>query len=346
MIKYYKICPRCKKKNYGDGSYSQLYCQYCGYLANIEHETIFQEYEDDTVVCSDSTKFFNDKKDEAGLNEAKIWKCRDCGRKYDYEIKECTFCKGIVLPEFVDNSDITDNSDNTIFGYRIDKHNFEESYSSIVTLRLDASIPELQGFTEKDWIFPHNITGEEINVFVKDVQENLKRINERTTKTIREIENVYKVFETLDRDYLNGIVLSIKAAEKAVKDAEKAQGDIDETIETLEMTVVTLNEFVSRIDSFEHLNDIDDMWKDIDSIKDYKRVVHRDINEIREQTNSTIKEYNDKQTKMISDNKLYIDEKTAVVQNLRRQNMILFCMTGVSIIISVVSVVLSVLGGV
>ena len=309
MIKYYKVCPRCKKKNYGDGSYSQLYCQYCGNLANIEHETIFQEYEDDEVVYSDRI-------------ESKV-------SEYNTIEKE-----------------IIDDSDNIIFGYRINKHNFEESYSSIVTLKLDASIPELQGFTEKDWIFPHNITGEEINVFVKDVQENLKRINERTTKTIREIENVYKVFETLDQDYLNGIVLSIKAAEKAVKDAEKAQGDIDETIETLQMTVVTLDEFMRKIDSFEHLNDIDDMWKKIDSIEDYKSVVNKEINVIREQTNNNIKEYNDELTRMISNNKLYIDEKTTMVQSLRRQNKILFCMAGISIIISVVSVVLSVLGGV
>ena len=50
---------------------------------------------------------------------------------------------------------------------------------------------------------------------------------------ISEFKEVYKAFDYLDGEYINGIIGSIESAEEASKQALKAQSDIQNTVENL-----------------------------------------------------------------------------------------------------------------
>lgn len=111
----------------------------------------------------------------------------------------------------------------------------------------------------------HKVTGEEINSLVVELQNCFAEINERDRKVIKEFGQVYETFEALDKGYIQGIVIGVKSAEKASQEAKEAQKDIDDTIKALQITINKLKDFKDEIKRYSHLNDIDSLWKDVQS---------------------------------------------------------------------------------
>lgn len=115
---------------------------------------------------------------------------------------------------------------------------------------------ELSEFKTKGGLFNwgnHTVTGTEMNNFTTEIQEYLIESNTRDKKIVDQLNNVYETFEYLDKDYIQKILISIKAAETANKKASNA-------IKALKATTTKLSEFKSNIESIEHLYDIDNMW--------------------------------------------------------------------------------------
>ena len=140
-------------------------------------------------------------------------------------------------------------------------HTFEVAKDKILSLSKSVPNVSLQEFQTEGSIFSwndHKVTGDEVNtLLVSPLQSTLIDIN----KTIRSLfdiaDEVYKALESLDKEYIQGIVVAVKSAETASdqakvassqaldasKKAIQAQADIKETIEALRVTVNRLKEF-------------------------------------------------------------------------------------------------------
>ncbi|NCC11043.1 MAG: hypothetical protein EOM31_11205, partial [Bacteroidia bacterium] len=160
------------------------------------------------------------------------------------------------------------------------KHNFDVAKSKIQTLAhtVPATV-SLKQFPTSGSIFSwnnHDITGKEANeLLVSPLQTTLIAQNSRIKDLFNIADEVYKTFDYLDKEYIQGIVVSVEAAKiasnqaKSASDkaqtasdraytasqqaltasnkANEAQADIKKTIEALKATVTTLKTFKERV---------------------------------------------------------------------------------------------------
>ena len=156
--------------------------------------------------------------------------------------------------------------------YNIEKANFEKQKEELKTFaEQPATSNDLDKFSTKgkfsDFLgggllgmLDHKVTGDEMNEFVAELQKCFVEINERDKKVIKEFGQVYETFESLDKGYIQGILIGMKSAEEASREAKVAQKDIDDTIKALRLTVQKLQEFKKQINAYAHIKDVDEMW--------------------------------------------------------------------------------------
>lgn len=113
----------------------------------------------------------------------------------------------------------------------------------------------------------HKVTGYELNSLTTQIQDYLIDSNTLHIKFIKEFGQVYNALEALDKDYIQAILIAIKAAEKANDKVKVAQKDITKTIELQKKTINVLKQFKEKIDSYKHLGDIDKLWSDSQKIQ-------------------------------------------------------------------------------
>ncbi|OUO18234.1 hypothetical protein B5F90_10455 [Alistipes sp. An31A] len=128
----------------------------------------------------------------------------------------------------------------------------------------------------------HNITGKEMNDFVKTLQKTFIEINNNTRTTYNFIGEVYSAFDALDKEYIQGILTAIESSKKASDQARKAsdqalraQIDINQTVEALQLTVKSLLEFKKTMsnnltiirNSLIQITSLEDCNQDIPNIK-------------------------------------------------------------------------------
>jgi len=149
---------------------------------------------------------------------------------------------------------------------------------------------------ESKWVFwEHDLTCDQFNEFLTDeLIPAFSHVLDTQKKTINEFQNVYKTFDSLDREYIKGIVTAVQSAEEAsyqaveasnqAKDAsdealrasskvERAQQDICKTVEALGKTVdklckfeQELGDFKVKIEKHEHLYDVDKLWDNVNDL--------------------------------------------------------------------------------
>lgn len=149
--------------------------------------------------------------------------------------------------------------------FDIQKEIFEKEKNKLKEFaKKEATTTELSDFrTFGDGLFgfgSHKVTGVEANNLVEELQSCFIEINERERKVIKEFEQVYKTFEALDKNYIEGILIGVKSAEQASKEAKNAQKDVNDTINALQLTIDKLREFKDEVNKYKHLKDIDDLW--------------------------------------------------------------------------------------
>ena len=162
----------------------------------------------------------------------------------------------------------------------IKPHRFEVAKNKIQTLAHNVpSTVSLNKFPTEGSIFSwnnHNITGSEANeLLVSPLQSTLIAQNSNIRSLFNIADEVYKALESLDKEYIAGIIASIESAKvasgqaktastkaeqastqafeasqkalEASKKANNAQDDIKKTIEGLKMTVQILKEFKEKV---------------------------------------------------------------------------------------------------
>lgn len=109
----------------------------------------------------------------------------------------------------------------------------------------------------------HIVKGSELNSLTADIQQHLIDINNMQRSFIGEIGHVYSALESLDKDYIQAILIAVKSAQKANGEAKVAQEDIEKTIEEQKKIIKVLQQFKEKLDKFKHIVDIDKMWSEL-----------------------------------------------------------------------------------
>ena len=108
----------------------------------------------------------------------------------------------------------------------------------------------------------HKVTGYELNDRLSTIQEHLIDLNTTDNKIIKEFGQVYSALEALDKDYIQGILISIKATEKTSERIKVTQEQIKKIVDDQKKTLEVLKKFKQKLDGYAHLEDIDKIWVD------------------------------------------------------------------------------------
>lgn len=159
----------------------------------------------------------------------------------------------------------------------IQYHDFENAkkeikkFSEQTTTDLDLKrVDDSKGVGEflGDWFFgrgigkDHLVKGEELNDLTSQIQTHLHSINNTQIKLIKEFGQVYSALEALDKDYIQAILISIKATEETSEGIQKTQEQIKKIVENQRKTLEELKKFKQKLDGYAHLGDIDKIWGD------------------------------------------------------------------------------------
>lgn len=148
-------------------------------------------------------------------------------------------------------------------------------------------------------LFPTIITGAQMNNFACEVQSCFADVNNKINECYKQFIEVYNAFNTLDKEYISGIVGAFNQAIEATNKAELAQQDIEKTIVNLEKTVEKFGEFIKKVNS--ELSRIDpDNWKE-NALKHQKELdeIDRKANEIIATVNSYKEQHNDLENQLM-----------------------------------------------
>lgn len=221
----------------------------------------------------------------------------------------------------------------------VKKGKFDDALSKIEKAsKKNKSLPELAHFAEKGGLFslfPKNVTGAEMNGFTHQLQENLRILNEKINTLYKQFNDVYAAFESLDKEYIAGIVGAFNQAVEATKKAEDAQKEISKTVEQLQLTVEKMREFNKKVSlEFSRLDSAN--WKE-NALKHEQDL--KDLDAKAENLTKMLDSYQSQCDSLKDELSTHIKEKARMTRNLR----ICWITSGVAVVTAVVVVLLAVL---
>ncbi|WP_338993820.1 hypothetical protein KST26_01315 [Fusobacterium animalis] len=171
----------------------------------------------------------------------------------------------------------------------IKQHSFEiaknrlKDFSEKTETKLELDSVDTDGFLP---FSDHRVTGQEFNTRLINIQEHFATINDTNNKIIKEFREVYNALDVLDKDYITSIVANVKAIEKTSNDVRIQQNilkqhneklenqqnkldmhqvEINKSVESISKIVSALKIFKDKLEEYRHLNDIDQIWRDIEN---------------------------------------------------------------------------------
>lgn len=114
----------------------------------------------------------------------------------------------------------------------------------------------------------HKVTGDELNNRLCSIQQHLIYLNDTNNRTIKEFGEVYSALEALDKDYIQAILISIKATEETSKRIESTQEQIKRIVNDQKKTIEVMKKFKHKLDNYSHLEDIDNIWNNMEIYAD------------------------------------------------------------------------------
>jgi len=149
---------------------------------------------------------------------------------------------------------------------KIEKHNFEDSKNKLKKFseqtQKDLNLKKVEEKGELFWIkidfLDRNVTGKELNELTSQIQEHLIELNNTQVKVIKEFGEVYNTFESLDKEYINGILLSIEGIketneriEKNIYNIDRNQNDIKQILDIQKKITDKIIKFKNEVESYE-----------------------------------------------------------------------------------------------
>ena len=168
----------------------------------------------------------------------------------------------------------------------VKKHNFTKSIQQIEEFgKMATKEIEITPVQTEGTFIPfndHNVTGDELNDVITEIQEHLIEVNKLQIKFVREFSNVYDAFNYLDKDYIDAInnnihtigVVSNQAltasrqANEAAIQAQMANKNVEAALDTQKKIVDTLCIFKADIDKIKHIWNIDEIWENTEDARE------------------------------------------------------------------------------
>lgn len=197
------------------------------------------------------------------------------------------------------------------------------------------NINELEKFDESGGLFglfPKKITGQEMNAFSARLQDNLLKMNNKINAFYKQFLDVYTAFETLDKEYISGIVGAFNQAVEATKKADDAQKDVNKAVVILQETVENIKEFNNKV-SYELSRLDSENWRE-NALKHKQELEALDSK--AEDIIQTIAQYKDQ----YDDLKIQIDSYKKEKRKSGRLFIALAITTGLSILTAIILVLL------
>lgn len=213
----------------------------------------------------------------------------------------------------------------------ISKHNFDKYKNDLKKFseqeNSDFQISTVD--TSTLMFFDHKVTGKELNRITSQVVNHLIDLNKRQIEITKEFRVIYDAFESLDKDYISGIIASLKSAERAYDETQKAQKDIQRTMYVQEKIIEGLENFKNRLDSKTHLEDIDDMWENTQQIAATMNYLNAKITNLEDERNDLLAK-NEQLAEIINNKK----EESEKLKKLNIAVIILFVLVIVNFVVS------------
>ncbi len=181
-------------------------------------------------------------------------------------------------------------------------------------------------------VFSHKVTGEELNETIGEIQNYLIRFNDLCNNFIDEFGTVYKLFESLDKDYISAIVMAIKAAEKVSKKEQEDRRAIKELVKQHTQAIEVLGKFKEEIEMLKHINDVDQLWQKSESISSDIERLNKSLDKQNETLQSIIKTQTETQ--------LLIEEKNTICNKIKYA----YIVASGAVVCTIIQLCLSILG--
>ncbi|MEK3984250.1 hypothetical protein MHB77_12710 [Paenibacillus sp. FSL K6-3166] len=123
----------------------------------------------------------------------------------------------------------------------------------------------------------HKVTGFELNSRLSTIQQHLIHLNTTNNRSIKEFGQVYSALEALDKDYIQAILISIKATEKTSERIQITQDQIKKIVDDQKRTLEVLKKFKQKLDGYDHLEDVDIIWNNLHKLHDEITVLSNSI---------------------------------------------------------------------
>lgn len=145
------------------------------------------------------------------------------------------------------------------------KKNELKSFSE--NLPKEADLPSVPNSGGLFGLFNYDVTGSDLNRLTERIQDKMIEQNKVLVRTIQEFNTIYDTFSALDREYIQGILISLKAAEEAnakalkgIEGVQENQNEIKQIINQQKQVIQVLKNFKEKIEKIEHLADVDKIF--------------------------------------------------------------------------------------
>ncbi|WP_405141162.1 hypothetical protein MHI48_16770 [Paenibacillus sp. FSL H7-0942] len=152
-------------------------------------------------------------------------------------------------------------------------------------------------------LFDYKVTGSDLNSLTEKIQDKMIKQKQILVKTIQEFNTIYDTFSALDKEYIQGILISLKAAEEAnakalkgINGVKENQIEITQIIEQQKQVLQVLKKFKEKIEKIEHLTDVDTIFGELSTMQSNLKVIEIKI----ETQDLTLVELNDEMKSLLS----------------------------------------------
>ncbi|NUU56919.1 hypothetical protein HP548_22820 [Paenibacillus taichungensis] len=128
-------------------------------------------------------------------------------------------------------------------------------------------------------LFDYKVTGSDLNSLTEKIQDKMIKQNQILVKTIQEFNTIYDTFSALDKEYIRGILISLKSAEEAnakalkgINGVKENQIEITQIIEQQKQVIQVLKKFKEKIEKIEHLTDVDTIFGELSTMQSNLKV--------------------------------------------------------------------------
>ncbi|OZQ59286.1 hypothetical protein CA600_29900, partial [Paenibacillus sp. VTT E-133280] len=172
-------------------------------------------------------------------------------------------------------------------------------------------LPSVPGSRGPFGLFDYKVTGDDLNRLTQNIQDKMIKQNQVLVRTIKEFNTIYDTFSALDKEYIHGILISLKAAEEAnakalkgIEGVQTNQNEITQIINQQKQVIQVLKKFKEKIEKIEHLTDVDIIFGNLSTMKSNLKVFENKV----EAQDLTLTDLTDEMKSLVSSQSVFLND--------------------------------------